>query len=220
MNILLIEDDFMIAQSIQDLLRLENIHVEWVSNGIDGLQRLQTGELDLVLLDIGLPSMNGFEVLRKIRQKSQIAVIVISARDQVKDRLAILQHGGDDYLVKPFDFDELIARIYAVFRRSVQNQKVLSNQQLSYKDLRLDLTHHQAYWQGKPVEFSYREWVIIESFLTTPFKIFSRSELEEKLYAYEQEIQSNTVEVYIHRIRQKLDRDFIKTLRGFGYRLG
>lgn len=214
MKILLIEDDFMIAQSIQDLLGLEGIHVEWVGNGGDGLQRLQTEKLDLVLLDIGLPSMNGFEVLRKIRQKSQIAVIVISARDQVKDRLTILQHGGDDYLVKPFDFDELIARIYAVFRRSVQHHT------LSNKHLTLDLTHHQAYWQEKPVEFSYREWVIIESFLTTPFKIFSRSELEEKLYACEQEIQSNTVEVYIHRIRQKLDRNFIKTLRGFGYRLG
>lgn len=217
MNILLIEDDFMIAESIQQLLRLEGIDVDWVSNGIEGLQRLQSA--DLILLDIGLPSMSGFEVLKKIRQKSQIAVIVISARDHVQDRLNILQHGGDDYLVKPFDFEELIARIYAVFRRSVQHH-VSSHRHLNYKNLSMDLTQHQAYWQGQSLEFSRKEWVLLENFLITPFKIFSKSELEEKLYAYEQDIQSNTIEVYIHKIRQKLGKDFIKTIRGFGYRLG
>ncbi|TXJ10342.1 MAG: response regulator transcription factor [Acinetobacter sp.] len=218
MNILLIEDDFMIAQSIQRLLALEGMQVDWVNNGIEGLQILASKPIELVLLDIGLPSMSGFEVLHKIRQKSQVAVIVISARDQVQDRLNILQQGGDDYLVKPFDFDELVARIHAVLRRT-QLQKMPMDT-LNYKDLALDLTQHQAYWQGELLEFSKKEWILLESFLTTPVKIFSKTELEDKLYQYEQDINSNTVEVYIHKIRQKLDKDFIKTIRGFGYRLG
>ncbi len=218
MNVLLIEDDFMIAQSVQHLLTLQNMTVDWVSNGIEGLAHLAQGSFDIVLLDIGLPSMSGFEVLHKIRQKSHVAVIVISARDQVQDRLTILQQGGDDYLVKPFDFDELVARIFAVVRRTQAQQ--VSSHILTHQDLRLDLTQHEATWCEVAVEFSKKEWVLLESFLNTPFKIFSKQELEEKLYLYEQDINSNTVEVYIHKIRQKLDKDFIKTIRGFGYRLG
>lgn len=218
MNVLLIEDDFMIAQSVQHLLTLQNMTVDWVSNGIEGLAHLAQGDFDIVLLDIGLPSMSGFEVLHKIRQKSDVAVIVISARDQVQDRLTILQQGGDDYLVKPFDFDELVARIFAVLRRTQAQQ--ISAHILTHQDLCLDLTQHEAIWRGTVVEFSKKEWVLLESFLNTPFKIFSKQELEEKLYQYEQDINSNTVEVYIHKIRQKLDKDFIKTIRGFGYRLG
>ena len=219
LNILLIEDDFLIAQSVQQLLELENMKVHWVNNGMDGLNHLQDFDVDLVLLDIGLPSMNGFEVLRKIRQRNQLPVIVISARDQVRDRLDIFQNGGDDYLVKPFDFDELIARIYAVIRRSRPEHQLIS-ESLSYLDLRMDLSTHQAYWKMEMVDFSKKEWLLLESFLSTPYKIFSKSELEEKLYQEEDDIQSNTVEVYIHKLRQKLDKHFIKTIRGIGYKLG
>lgn len=219
LNILLIEDDFLIAQSVQQLLELENMKVHWVNNGMDGLNHLQDFDVDLVLLDIGLPSMNGFEVLRKIRQRNQLPVIVISARDQVRDRLDILQNGGDDYLVKPFDFDELIARIYAVIRRSRPEHQLIS-ESLSYLDLRMDLSTHQAYWKMEMVDFSKKEWLLLESFLSTPYKIFSKSELEEKLYQEDDDIQSNTVEVYIHKLRQKLDKHFIKTIRGIGYKLG
>ena len=197
LNILLIEDDFLIAQSVQQLLELENMKVHWVNNGMDGLNHLQDFDVDLVLLDIGLPSMNGFEVLRKIRQRNQLPVIVISARDQVRDRLDILQNGGDDYLVKPFDFDELIARIYAVIRRSRPEHQLIS-ESLSYLDLRMDLSTHQAYWKMEMVDFSKKEWLLLESFLSTPYKIFSKSELEEKLYQEDDDIQSNTVEVYIY----------------------
>ena len=219
LNILLIEDDFLIAQSVQQLLELENMKVHWVNNGMDGLNHLQDFDVDLVLLDIGLPSMNGFEVLRKIRQRNQLPVIVISARDQVRDRLDILQNGGDDYLVKPFDFDELIARIYAVIRRSRPEHQLIS-ESLSYLDLRMDLSTHQAYWKMEMVDFSKKEWLLLESFLSRPYKIFSKSELEEKLYQEDDDIQSNTVEVYIHKLRQKLDKHFIKTIRGIGYKLG
>ncbi|MFC3903744.1 response regulator transcription factor [Acinetobacter marinus] len=219
LNILLIEDDFLIAQSVQQLLELENMKVHWVNNGMDGLNHLQHFGVDLVLLDIGLPSMNGFEVLRKIRQRNQLPVIVISARDQIRDRLDILQNGGDDYLVKPFDFDELIARIYAVIRRSRPEHQLIS-ESLSYLDLRMDLSTHQAYWKMEMVDFSKKEWLLLESFLSTPYKIFSKSELEEKLYQEDDDIQSNTVEVYIHKLRQKLDKHFIKTIRGIGYKLG
>ncbi len=219
LNILLIEDDFLIAQSVQQLLELENMKVHWVNNGMDGLNHLQDFDVDLVLLDIGLPSMNGFEVLRKIRQRNQLPVIVISARDQVRDRLDIFQNGGDDYLVKPFDFDELIARIYAVIRRSRPEHQLIS-ESLSYLDLRMDLSTHQAYWKMEMVDFSKKEWLLLESFLSTPYKIFSKSELEEKLYQEEDDIQSNTVEVYIHKLRQKLDKHIIKTIRGIGYKLG
>ena len=189
LNILLIEDDFLIAQSVQQLLELENMKVHWVNNGMDGLNHLQDFDVDLVLLDIGLPSMNGFEVLRKIRQRNQLPVIVISARDQVRDRLDILQNGGDDYLVKPFDFDELIARIYAVIRRSRPEHQLIS-ESLSYLDLRMDLSTHQAYWKMEMVDFSKKEWLLLESFLSTPYKIFSKSELEEKLYQEDDDIQS------------------------------
>ena len=219
LNILLIEDDFLIAQSVQQLLELENMKVHWVNNGMDGLNHLQHFDVDLVLLDIGLPSMNGFEVLRKIRQRNQLPVIVISARDQIRDRLDIFQNGGDDYLVKPFDFDELIARIYAVIRRSRPEHQLIS-ESLSYLDLRMDLSTHQAYWKMEMVDFSKKEWLLLESFLSTPYKIFSKSELEEKLYQEDDDIQSNTVEVYIHKLRQKLDKHFIKTIRGIGYKLG
>ncbi len=218
LNILLIEDDFMIAQSIQHLLTLGEMQVHWVNNGIDGLQYLAQQQVDLILLDIGLPSMSGFEVLNKIRQKSIVPVIVISARDQIQDRLNILTHGGDDYLVKPFDFDELVARIYAVLRRSTQQHQ--SSNILKYRDLSLDLTQHQAFWKGQNIEFSKKEWILLESFLSASSKIFSKAELEEKLYLDDGDINSNTVEVYIYHIRQKLEKDFIKTIRGFGYRLG
>ncbi|MCH4248087.1 MAG: response regulator transcription factor [Acinetobacter populi] len=218
LKVLLIEDDFMIAQSIQQLFELENIAVHWVNNGIEGLQCLSQNQPDLVLLDIGLPSMSGFEVLNKIRAKSQVAVIVISARDQVEDRLNILKHGGDDYLTKPFDFDELIARIYAVLRRTTTTNMTIVNI-LQYKGLKLDLTEHQAFWNDKPIVLSKKEWILMENLLNTPLKIFSKDELEEKIYLHDSDINSNTIEVYIHKLRQKLNKNFIRTIRGFGYRL-
>ncbi|OUY09062.1 response regulator transcription factor [Acinetobacter populi] len=218
LKVLLIEDDFMIAQSIQQLFELENINVHWVNNGIEGLQYLAENHLDLVLLDIGLPSMNGFEILNKIRTKSQVAVIVISARDQVEDRLNILKHGGDDYLTKPFDFDELIARIYAVLRRTrIINTGGMDI--LQYNGLKLDLTEHKAFYNDQLIDLSKKEWILMECFLNTPLKIFSKYELEEKIYLHDGDVNSNIIEVYIHKLRQKLNKDFIRTIRGFGYRL-
>lgn len=218
-HILLIEDDFLIAQSIEQLLHIEHMQVNWVNNGIEGLSLLYKDTFDLVLLDLALPSMNGFEVLNKIRLKSSIPIIIISAKDQVQDRLKVLQQGGDDYLVKPFDFNELIARINAVLRRS-QGKNLMTSQQLQYKELILDKEQHIATWKHQILDISKKEWGLLEAFLTTPQKIFSKVELEEKLYVYEQNINSNTIEVYIHRLRQKTDKDFIITIRGFGYRLG
>ena len=221
-KILIIEDDFMIAESVTTLLKLHHFEVEWLSHGIDGINIIHQEQINLVLLDLGLPQMDGLQVLKQIRQfKPLLPVLIISARDQLQTRVEALNMGADDYLVKPYEFDELLARIHALLRRSEgishsQNQKCI----LEYGGLILDKEHHTAQFNGTDVELSRREWVILESLLAYPNKIFSKTNLEDKLYDLDTEISSNTIEVYIHHIRSKLGKNFIRTIRGLGYRLG
>ncbi len=220
-KILIIEDDFMIAESTQTLLQYQGFDVEWVNNGIDGLKRIQQGQIDAVLLDLGLPMMDGMQVLKQIRlAKPALPVLIISARDQLQQRVDGLNHGADDYLIKPYEFDELLARIQALLRRSGQTAAQNSPAALSYGDLVLDVEQRLAKFKGEYLDLSNREWAILIPLVSHPNKIFSKSNLEDKLYDFDSDISSNTIEVYVHHLRNKLGKDFIRTIRGLGYRLG
>ena len=216
----MIEDDFMIAESTQTLLRYQQFDVVWVNNGIEALQQLSQQPFDLVRLDLGLPMMDGIQVLKQIRQKNQIPVLIISARDQLQHRLDGLNHGADDYMIKPYEFDELLARIHALLRRSGHETALSSKQLLRHGDVSVDLEQHEVRYQNQAIELSNREWAILTPLMLYPNKIFSKANLEDKLYDMDSEISSNTIEVYIHHLRQKLGKDFIRTIRGLGYRLG
>ena len=221
-KILIIEDDFMIAESTETLLKLHQFDVHWVNNGIEGLKQLQQQAYDIVLLDLGLPMMDGMLVLKNIRQKfPNLPVLIISARDQLQNRVDGLNQGADDYLIKPYEFDELLARIHALIRRSgLKNTGIDTNKKLSHGSLELDLEQHIALFNGQAIELSNREWSILMAMLNHPNKIFSKNDLEDKLYDFDSDVSSNTVEVYIHHLRAKLGKDFIRTIRGLGYRLG
>lgn len=220
-KILMIEDDFMIAESTLTLLRFHQYEVEWVNNGLDGLKLLTNQTFDLILLDLGLPMMDGMQVLKQIRQRVATPVLIISARDQLQNRVEGLNQGADDYLIKPYEFEELIARIQALLRRSQQTHTLQAGAEiLKNGDLVLDVEQHLATFKGEPVDLSKREWAILIPLMTHPNKIFSKANLEDKLYALDSEINSNTIEVYVHHIRSKLGKNFIRTIRGLGYRLG
>ena len=220
-KILIIEDDFMIAESTLTLLKYHQFDVEWVNNGIDGLSQLSKQSFDLVLLDLGLPMMDGMQVLKQIRQKTAVPVLIISARDQLENRVDGLNQGADDYLIKPYEFDELLARIHALLRRSGKEAQATSQDQiLKSGDVTLNIEKHVATVKGQEVELSNREWAILIPLMTHPNKIFSKANLDDKLYDFDSEVTSNTIEVYVHHLRSKLGKDFIRTIRGLGYRLG
>ena len=174
-KILMIEDDFMIAESTMTLLRYHQFEVEGVNNGVDGLALLTKQAFDLVLLDLGLPLMDGMQILRQIRQRTSIPVLIISARDQLQNRVDGLNHGADDYLVKPYEFDELLARINALLRRGNAETALLKNQSQLLKsgELTLDVEQHLATFKGQQIELSNREWAILIPMVTHPNKIFS-----------------------------------------------
>lgn len=219
-KILIIEDDFMIAESTMTLLQYHHFEVDWVNNGVDGLAEMNKQHYDLVLLDLGLPLMDGMSVLKHIRQKNQTPVLIISARDQVQNRVDGLNLGADDYLIKPYEFDELLARIHALLRRTGAEQPLLQSTVLKRGGLVIDTDQHIARLNGQEIDLSNREWAILVPLMTHPNKIFSKSNLEDKLYDFDSEVNSNTIEVYVHHLRAKLGKDFIRTIRGLGYRLG
>lgn len=221
-KILIIEDDFMIAESTETLLKLHHFDVQWVNNGIDGLKYLEQHAYDIVLLDLGLPMMDGMLVLKNIRQKfPTLPVLIISARDQLQNRIDGLNQGADDYLIKPYEFDELLARIHALMRRSgIMKSEADTTKKFVHCGLVLDPEQHIALFNEQPIELSKREWSILTALLMHPNKIFSKNDLEDKLYDFDSDVSSNTIEVYIHHLRSKLGKDFIRTIRGLGYRLG
>lgn len=220
-NILMIEDDFMIAESTITLLNFHQFEVEWVNNGLDGLKALSKNSFELILLDLGLPMMDGIQVLKQIRQKTNIPVLIISARDQLENRVEGLNQGADDYLIKPYEFDELIARIHALLRRCSRDPlQQNAESKMQSGDVVLDVEQHVVTLKGIEIELSNREWAILMPLMMHPNKIFSKANLEDKLYAFDSDISSNTIEVYVHHLRSKLGKDFIRTIRGLGYRLG
>ena len=214
MRLLLVEDDAMIGETVLQVLRSEHYAVDWVRDGSMADQALRSEHYDLVLLDLGLPKRDGLDVLRALRARhSVVPVLVATARDGVSDRVAGLDAGADDYVVKPFDTDELLARIRALLRRSAGRAEPV----FEHKGVSLNPATHEASIHGQPVSLSAREWAVLEPLLARPGAVLSRTQLEEKLFSWKDDVSSNAVEVYIHGVRKKLGADFIQTVRGLGY---
>ena len=204
----------MLGESMQIGLEQDGYAVDWVRNGEAACQAALTHAYSALLLDLGLPGRNGLDVLRSLRAKGNIAaVLIVTARDRVQDRIAGLDAGADDYIVKPFDLDELSARVRAVTRRLHGRAKAT----LSVGDVRLDTGARRLSLHGVPVEVTGREYAIVAFMMERAGRIVSRIELEEALYQWDREVGSNAVEVYISQIRRKFGRDFIRTRRGLGY---
>ena len=214
MRLLLVEDDAMIGETVLNILRTEHYAVDWVRDGAMADQALRTAEYDLVLLDLGLPKRDGLEVLRALRsRRSSVPVLVATARDSVSDRIAGLDAGADDYVVKPYDTDELLARMRALLRRSAGRGEPA----FEHKGVSLNPATREATLNGQPVQLSAREWAVLEPLMARPGVLLSRVQLEEKLFSWKDDVSSNAVEVYIHGVRKKLGNDIIQTVRGLGY---
>ncbi len=214
MRLLLVEDDRMIGESLQRALRLEGYAADWVRDAPAATGTLASERFDLVLLDLGLPSADGLDVLRALRARHDATpVIVLTARDDRGDRVAGLDAGADDYLVKPFELDELNARIRAVLRRHAGRAEPL----LAHGDVTLDPAARRVTRDGVPVPLSAREFAVLAALLARPGAVLSRAQLEDRLYGWGEEIESNAVSVYVHQLRKKLGADFIGNVRGVGY---
>jgi two-component system OmpR family response regulator/two-component system response regulator QseB len=216
MRLLLVEDDPMIGESIEEGLRGESYAVDWVCDGSAVELALSGFAYDLLLLDLGLPGKQGMDVLRAVRARGDdLPVLIITARDGTPARVEGLDAGADDYLVKPFDLDELLARIRALLRRRVSRTRSI----IEHGSLKLDLASHEVTLDGQPVKLSAREFSVLRALLDNPGSVVSKSQLEEKLYGWNSEVESNTVDVYVHHLRKKLGPDFIKNVRGVGYKI-
>ncbi len=214
MRLLLVEDDAMIGETVLHVLRSEHYAVDWVRDGAMADQALRSAQYDLVLLDLGLPKLDGLDVLRALRARhSTVPVLIATARDGISDRISGLDAGADDYVAKPYDTDELLARIRALLRRSAGRAEPA----FEHKGVSLNPATREAAVHGQPVSLSAREWAVLEPLLSRPGVVLSRAQLEEKLFSWKDDVSSNAVEVYIHGVRKKLGNDVIQTVRGLGY---
>lgn len=214
MRLLLVEDDPMIGESVLDLLRAEHYAVDWARDGDAADTALRTQPYDLVLLDLGLPKRDGLAVLRDLRaRKIRTPVLVATARDAVAQRIEGLDAGADDYVLKPYDLDELLARIRALLRRAAGRAEPV----YEHKGVSINPATREATVQGVPVVLSGREWAVLEPLIARPGMVLSRQQLEDKLYGWGDEVSSNAVEVYIHGLRKKLGADVLLNVRGVGY---
>ena len=216
MQVLLAEDDVMIGEAVRAGLRGDGFAVDWVRDGVAAEGAVTAGSYDLMLLDLGLPAKTGLQVLHSLRDRgSRLPVVVLTARDAVADRVAGLDAGADDYLVKPFDLRELAARVRAVVRHSAGGATGRSRTRRHYPDP----ATHQVHRNGVPVEVSKREFALLQALLERPGWILSRAQLEDRLYGWGEEVESNVVEVHIHSLRRKLGTEFVRNVRGVGYRV-
>jgi two-component system response regulator QseB len=216
MRVLLVEDDPMIGGAVEGGLRAAGFAVDRVRDGHAAELAFANGVYDLALLDLGLPRKDGLELLASLRRRGcEVPVLIITARDAVADRIAGLDCGADDYLVKPFNLDELLARVRAVLRRRTGR----ASPEVSYGALALNAVTRSVVFRGRPVELSAREFSVLEALVQEPGAVVSREKLEEALYGWGEEIASNTVEVYLHHLRRKLAPELVRNVRGVGYRV-
>lgn len=216
MRILLVEDDPMLGDALRRSLKQEGITTDWVQDAEEAELALATGEYFLLLLDLGLPGKGGLELLAELRKSANpVPVIILTARDAVSDRIRGLDSGADDYLVKPFDPDELAARIRAIQRRQTGRAAPL----IEHGPLVLNPATRVLVCRGEPVCLSAREYVILAALMERPRALLSRAALEERLYGWGEEVESNAVEVHIHNLRKKIGAEQIRTVRGVGYML-
>jgi len=217
MRVLIVEDEEALGSAVRDRVRQAGHTADWLGRLEDAEVALKTTHYDLLLLDLGLPDGNGLDLLKKIRAgKGRIAVLIVTAQDQISDRIAGLAAGADDYIVKPFDLDELVARIDAVYRRYVP----VAEEGIKIGDIYLDLQRKTVTKGEAPVELTAKEWAIFEFLARHPDMISSKERIEESLYGFDEEIESNAIEVFVSRIRKKLGSSIIRTVRGRGYCLG
>ncbi|MGG6895148.1 MULTISPECIES: response regulator transcription factor [Rhizobium] len=217
MRILLVEDDDTIGSAVRDHIAADSHAVDWVKNLADAGEVTSAVNYGLVLLDLQLPDGSGIDFLKRLRRKpDETPVIILTARDQISDRIEGLNSGADDYLVKPFSLGELTARILAVARRYIGSPQPT----IRFADLEIDQPQRRVRLEGKDIVLTGREWAVLDLLVARPGAIVSKDKIEEALYAFGSEIESNTVEVYVSRLRKKIGKDRIRTARGVGYSLG
>lgn len=214
MRVLLVEDDPMVGEAVRKGLRQDGFAVDWVQDGKSADTALRQEDYAMLLLDLGLPQKDGLAVLKTMRERGNtIPVLITTARDAVADRVAGLDAGADDYLIKPFDLEELSARMRALSRRQAGRADSL----VQVREVVLNPATHEVTVSGQAVNLSAREFTLLHAFMDRPGVILSRAQLEEKLYGWDDSIESNAVEVHIHALRKKVGSDFIKNVRGVGY---
>ncbi len=214
MRILLVEDDALLGNGLYAGLRRDDNIVDWVKNGETALLAIKETQFDCIILDLGLPKISGLEVLRHLRgSNNSVPVLILTAQADISDRVKGLDAGADDYLVKPFEFAELCARLRALTRRACGK----ASENIQYKNISIDTAAHTVEYNDKTVELSRKEYTLLIEMITNQGRVFSRPHLEQKLYSWGDEIESNTIEVYIHHLRKKLYTDLIKTVHGIGY---
>ena len=214
MRILLVEDDALLGDGVCAGLRRENNSVDWVKNGETALIAIAETQYDCIILDLGLPRISGLDVLKHMRKSNNVTpVMILTAQDDISDRVNGLDAGADDYLVKPFEFAELCARIRALTRRT----RGTASETIQYKGIIINTTAHSVEYEGQAITLSRREFALLIELITNQGRVLSRHTLEQKLYSWGDEIESNTIEVYIHHLRKKFYTELIKTVRGIGY---
>jgi len=217
MRVLLIEDDKILGAAVRDQIAAEGHSVDWVARLDAARDHIGSAAYDLLLLDLMLPDGRGLGLLRDLRTRGNVTpVIILTAMDQLSDRIEGLNAGADDYLVKPFDLSELSARLNAVARRYAGNPNPL----VRIGDLEIDLAARSILRAGRTIDLTAREWALFEAFVQRPGQILSRAQLEERLYSFGSEVESNATEVHVSRLRKKLGHGIVETVRGVGYRLG
>jgi two-component system response regulator QseB len=216
MRLLLIEDDPMIGRAVQSGLTQAGFTVDWAVDGRSGEAAIANAVYDVIVLDLGLPRVDGLSLLRQLRaRRDTVPVLIISAREAVPDRIAGLNAGADDYLLKPFDLDELVARVRALLRRHAG----AASSAMTAGPLSLDPVHRVATLDGSELALTAKEFALLEALLRRPGAVLSRERLEESIYGWGEEVGSNAVEVHLHNLRRKLGSKFIQNIRGVGYRI-
>ncbi|TAN71056.1 MAG: response regulator [Methylobacter sp.] len=214
MRLLLVEDDEILGEGLVEGLKMEGYAVDWLTNGKLADEALKVNSYELIVLDLNLPDMEGLDILKALRaRKDETPVMVLTAKDTVPDRVLGLDSGADDFVIKPFELDEVCARLRALARRN-EGRSVPN---IEYKGIVLDPASHQVTWNDEKVDLSQKEFEILSFLMGNIGRVISRARLEESLYSWDSDVESNTVEVHIHHLRKKLDPSIIRTVRGVGY---
>ncbi|MGR9013493.1 MAG: response regulator [Gammaproteobacteria bacterium] len=214
MRLLLVEDDEILGDGLVEGLKMEGYAVDWLTNGKLANEALKLNSYELIVLDLNLPDMEGLDILKALRsRKDETPVMVLTAKDTVPDRVLGLDSGADDFVIKPFELDEVCARLRALARRN-EGRSVPN---IEYKGIILDPASHQVTWNNEKIDLSQKEFEILSFLMSNIGKVISRARLEESLYSWDSDVESNTVEVHIHHLRKKLDPSIIRTVRGVGY---
>lgn len=215
MRVLLLEDDPLLGDGIKIALERQGYVVDWFCLGREGLAALANEAFSAMILDLGLPDIDGLEVLAKVRRQGRLPVLILTARDAVEERIRGLDAGADDYVLKPFDLQELLARLRVIIRRATGH----TSNELRLGNLRIDDAGHRVCWCGRDIKLGRREYALLLELARHPDKVLSRTRLESLLYGWGEEVESNALEVHVHHLRKKLDKRLIATVRGIGYRL-